>query len=359
MATWRSRAERTARSYSGREPRRLADATHAEGTTSHLHEFRNLNVGIHVSLIVHARDLESEEPQEIGLVAAEVREFVDIVARHLAPQRLNTRLHVGIELLVIRTQTTLFIEVRRITVHAVLVKTVDLLDAAFVRAFLLHHLEEQRQIQRHHRNRGTGLRDDRLEHRDARVAALGRQFFTDAEHLLVEVFLGRADRTVPVDVVRDLFAEVGERGRLRAVGEHAGVEQGVDPHLPVFAAHHRDGVVDLGLRGRLEDGFLDDFLIRIDAAQRDRLADRLQGRAEHFAGFRMRALGRGETVDNQIDLAEIALDDLDGARLDFVGKRVAVDARGVQAFFGGEFLEGGGVVPAGRSRFGFAAGAPE
>jgi len=41
---------------------------------------------------------------------------------------------------------------------------------------------------------------------------------------------------------------------------------------------------------------------------------------------------RGQAVDDQVDFAEVFLDGFDGQALDLVGKRVAVDALGVQAF---------------------------
>jgi hypothetical protein len=49
------------------------------------------------------------------------------------------------------------------------------------------------------------------------------ELLADRHDLLVQVLFGLADRAVPVDVVRDLLAEIRERGGLRAVGQHAGV----------------------------------------------------------------------------------------------------------------------------------------
>ena len=98
----------------------------------------------------------------------------------------------------------------------------------------------------------------------AKLAARG-QLGADVQHLLVQVFLGGADRAVPIDVVRDLFAQVREGGRRGAFGQDAGFQQRVDPHLPVFTAHDRDGGVDFGLGGRFQHRFLDDFAVRIQA----------------------------------------------------------------------------------------------
>ena len=146
-----------------------------------------------------------------------------------------------------------------------------------------------------------------------------------------------------------------ERGGLRAVGQHVGLQQRVDPHLPVLAAHHRNGIGDLLVAGRLQDHVLDHFLVGVQATEADRLADRLEGRGEHFAALRMGTARRGQAVDHQVDLAEIALDGLDGQPLHLVGESVAIDAAGIQAFLVGELLEGRRVVPAGGARLALAA----
>ncbi len=239
------------------------------------------------------------------------------------------------------------------------VQHVQLLDAAFVGALFLHHLEQQRQVERHGRNGRAGLGDHGLQHRHARVAADFRQLFAQAQHLGVQVLLGRTDRAVPVDCLGDLFAHVGEGRGGAAVGQHAGVGQRVDPHLPVFATHHRDGASDLFRGSRLQGGFRDYFLVGIQAAQGDRLADRLQRGADDFTGLGVLATRRRQAVDDLVDLAEIGLDHFDGLRLHFIGEGIAVDALGVQAGFVGVLVERGRVVPARGARLGFGTRALE
>ncbi len=259
------------------------------------------------------------------------------------------------QFLVVGAQAAVGVQVRFGAVEALAEQAVDLFDAAFVGALFLHHLEQQRQVQRHHRDGRAGLGDYGLQHGDAGVATGGGEFLADAEDLLVQVLLGGADGAVPVQVVGDLFAQVGEGGGLGAVGQHAGFLQGVDPHLPVFTAHDRHGVGDLGLGGRLHHAFLDHFLVGVQATEVDGLADRLEHGVEDFAGLGVGAARGGQAVDHQVDLAQVLLDGLDGDALHLVGERIAVDAARIQALGLGGFLEGGGVVPAGGAGLGLAA----
>ena len=239
------------------------------------------------------------------------------------------------------------------------VQHVQLLDAAFMGALFLHHLEQQRQVQRHGRNGRAGLGDHGLQHRHARIATDLCQLLAQAQHLGVQVLLGGTDRAIPVDGLGDLFAHVGEGGGGAAVGQHTGIGQRIDPHLPVFTAHDRDGAGDFFGGSRLQVGLGQHFLVGIQATQRDRLTDRLQRGADDFAGLRVLAARCSQAVDHLVDLAKIGLDHLDGLGLHLIGEGIAVDAPGVQAGFVGVLVERGRVVPAGRARLGFAARAFE
>ena len=221
-------------------------------------------------------------------------------------------------------------------------------------ALLFHHLEQQRQVQRHDRDRRTGLGNHGLEHRDAGIALKCGEVVAQGQDFLVEVFLGLADGAVPVDILGQLFAQVSERGSLGAFCQHVGVTQGVDPQLPVFAAHHFDGTVDFFLGRRLQRGVDHNALVGVDPAQGHSLADRLEGGVMHHA-LRVGAAWRGQAVDHQVDLAQVFLDGFDGQALDLVRERIAIDALGVQAFFGGKLVESGAVVPAGRAALAFFA----
>ena len=221
-------------------------------------------------------------------------------------------------------------------------------------ALLFHHLEQQRQVQRHDRDRRAGLGDHGLEHRHAGVALERSEVFAQGQNFLVQVFLGFANGAVPIDVLGQLLTQVGERGGLGAFGQYIGVTQGVDPQLPVFAAHDLHGTVDFFLGRRLKRGVDHYALVGVDTAQGHGLADWLESGIMHHA-LRVGTAWRGQAVDHQVDLAQVFLDGLDGQALDLVGERVAVDALGVQAFFHGKLLERRAVVPAGGAQLAFFA----
>ena len=216
----------------------------------------------------------------------------------------------------------------------------------------LHHLEQDRQVDRHRGNGGAGLGHHGLEHGHPGVTALCREPLANADHAPVQVLLGRTDGAVPVDVPGHLLADVGVGRGLRALGQHAGLIQGIDPHLPVLATHDGDGIVDLLLAGGLQVEILYFLLVRIDALLHRRLADRLQGGSVDDAGHRMLAPRRRQAVDHQVDLAQVLADGGYGLLLDLVAEGVAVDAFRVQALGLGSAVEGGAVVPAGGTRLG-------
>ena len=107
--------------------------------------------------------------------------------------------------------------------------------------------------------------------------------------------------------------------------------EGVDPHLPILAAHDGGGVGDFLVGGGLDGDVGDDALVGIDGLGGVGGADGLEDGLEGLAGLRMRAAGGGEAVDDGVDLAEVSFDEVDGLLLDGVGEGVAVDALRVKA----------------------------
>ena len=235
-------------------------------------------------------------------------------------------------------------------------QAVDLLDAALVHAALFHHLEQDRQVDRHGGNGGAGLGDHRLEHRHARIAAARRQPRADVQHPAVEILLRGADGAVPVDIPGQLLADVRVGRGLGAGGEHVRLVQRLDPHLPVLAAHNRHGVVDFRLGGRLEMEFLHLFLVRVDAFLRGRRADRLEGRVVCDTGARMLAPRGRQAVHDEVHVSHVRADLIDRTRLDLVAERVAVDAARIQPRLLGRSVECRRVVPARRPRLALGAG---
>ena len=88
-----------------------------------------------------------------------------------------------------------------------------------VQAALLHHVEEQRHVQRHRRNRRARLRDYGLEHRDARVAAQRRERGSKRFRGAIEILLRLAQRAFPVHGPRERAADVRVRHRAKAAIE--------------------------------------------------------------------------------------------------------------------------------------------
>ena len=93
---------------------------------------------------------------------------------------------------------------------------------------------------------------------------------------MIEVFFRRTNRAMPVDIPGDLLADIGVGGCLGALGQHACLSQRGNPHLPILAAHDRDGMVNFLLSGWLEVKILNGFLVGVDALLGGRLTNRFQ-----------------------------------------------------------------------------------
>ena len=186
-------------------------------------------------------------------------------------------------------------------------------------------------------------------------AALGSQIATDGGGGAVQIFLGAAQGTMPVDGPGQIGADVGVGHGLGAVGQHARITQGSHPQLPVLTAHDGDGALDFFFIRRLDGGGDDLILVGIDGSGGVDLTDRFESRAHHFTGIRHLAYRGGQGVDHQIDLTQILLDELDHLGAALVGEGVTIHALGVEAGLFGSLVEGGGVVPAGGARLGLGA----
>ena len=120
-----------------------------------------------------------------------------------------------------------------------------------MQALGFHHFVEQRNVERHDRDGAAGLRDQRLVDRDEGAAARGAELLLEPLRGRFEVFLGAADGAVAIDGPGEVRPDVAVGHGDGLVREHARRAQRVDPHLPILAAHHRDGIGDLLLAGRL------------------------------------------------------------------------------------------------------------
>ena len=144
---------------------------------------------------------------------------------------------------------------------------------------------------------------------------------------------------------------------MRAGREHAGGAERVDPHLPILAAHDRDGVGDLLLGRGLDGDVVDDALVGVDRLGGEGRADRLErGAVDVTPVFGCVRRGEARRVDDGIDLAEVGFDRVDDLLLDRVGEGVAIDALRVEAGGVRGVLEGDRIVPAGAAGAAFLAG---
>jgi len=212
-------------------------------------------------------------------------------------------LDVGRHLPVVDAHASLVVEVEGVAVvHLLLEETLDLLDAAFVRALGLHDLEEQRHVERDHGDGRAGLGDDRLVDGHEGAAAMQLHQVVDLAAGAFEVLLGLADGAVLIDRPGHLRSDVGVGDRLAAFLEDAGAVEGVHPELPVLAAHDLDRLGDVVGRSGLQGDLVHDLLVGVEVlgveGRTGRLEDGLIGHAIGSGSAR-----GGEGVDDEVDLA--------------------------------------------------------
>jgi len=118
---------------------------------------------IHRRSIIDARQLEAVELHEVLPQPCKVPQRVEIVRRHLGPERRDGGLNGRVELVVIHPDQPVTIGHHPIgPVHLGGKQSQHLLDAAFVHTALLHYPHQQAQINRQHRNIGARLGYQRL-----------------------------------------------------------------------------------------------------------------------------------------------------------------------------------------------------
>ena len=189
----------------------------------------------------------------------------------------------------------------------------------------LHDLVEQGNVERDHRDGRTGLRDERLVDRDPCLAAQRGELRVEFALHAFEVLLGEADGAVLVDRPCDFRPDVGISQGDGTRRDGIGGEEGVDPHLPVFAAHDRDRLGDIIAFRGFDGDVADDTRARVEVLGREGLTDRFEDRLERLACLRVRAARRGEAVDDGVDLTEVRLDGGDHVGLHGVREGVAIE----------------------------------
>ena len=163
-----------------------------------------------------------------------------------------------------------------------------------------------------------------------------------------EVVLRETDGAIFVDCPSDFWPDVGIGDRLGAGGEQLGVRERLHPHFPIFAAHDRNGIGDFLFAGGLDRDGADDALVGVDGLVGIGGTDGFETGFVDDAGGRVSAAGRGEGVDDEIDLAEVGADGVEGLLFNVGGESIAVEIFGVESGGASGFGEGDGVIPAGR-----------
>ena len=152
-----------------------------------------------------------------------------------------------------------------------------MLNGAFVGALFLHHLVEDGDVKRNHRNGRTRLGDEGLVNGDE--CRLFAKLSIHRGGGLLQVFFGAANGAIGVNGPCDLGSDVGIGDGFEVVSEDAGLFHGIDPHLPVFATHHFDGVGNFLFGGGLDGNFFNETLVGVEGVLSVGVASRLENRA--------------------------------------------------------------------------------
>ena len=177
-------------------------------------------LGIDIRRVVDARKAKAEKPQKFRAIALDIRQGFEVVGVDLLPQRSDFPLYVFAHFAVVDANAPLGVG-GGICIETAGEEAVHLLDAAFVAALFLHHLVEQRDVERHDGDGGTRLGHHGLVDGDVGTAASGLQKFVERLGRLFQMILGLADGPVAIDRVGNFRADVGIGDGANAVGEHA------------------------------------------------------------------------------------------------------------------------------------------
>ena len=309
------------------------------------------DVGLDGRRVVDAGDFEAEQAAEVGAEAGVVGDGREVFGRDLVPQGRDARLDGRAPARGRRCGCgrPSSVDGWRPGREVVAKEPHDLLGGPLVRARLLHHLVENADVKRHHRDGRRGLRDQPLVDADPGGAAdaagePGRQL----ARLRLQVLLGLADRARPVDGERQRRTDVAVGDGAAAPRQQVGLAQRAHPVGEVLAAHHLARGLDLGVAGGRDLDGHDLIVAQVDALAAVGGPQRLQHRVVRRAGRRVGAPGRSQAVDDQIQPGADALQVRQRLLFHLAAEGVAVDDRHVAPRRARPLLQGGQVVPAGR-----------
>src|SRR5690606_23601086 len=173
----------------------------------------SLKVGVHqwagFCVVVHAVHTETEQLEELLVVAFKVGQLEQVLFGDLRPDFLNTALYFRVQLQLIYPQATGFIQARRTTVQTFREQALNLLNTAFVGATFFHNFEQDGQVQRHDRNGRAGLSDNCLEDGNPCAAVQVGELAIQCPGSAVQIFFRFADSRTTIDRPGELVAEIG------------------------------------------------------------------------------------------------------------------------------------------------------
>ena len=168
----------------------------------------------------------------------------------------------------------------------------------------------------------------------------------------IHIRLRPTQGSLPVDARRQLAAEIGIGDCLKAGRQRTRIPEGIDPELPVLAAHDRHGRGRFRIARGLQNDVADGVVVEIQGLDAERIAEGFDRRAELLASPGVGPHRRGKAVDQKVDLAEVVYDRLDHLVAQLVGKGIAVESACVPSPAIRSGFEGPVVVPARRCRSG-------
>lgn len=315
------------------------------------------NGGMGVGIVIDAFEAKAEQTEETRLVALEVAKHRKVFGIDAMPAFIDEGLDIVRHFPIVDADAAGIIGLRvGISVKALAEHAVHLLDGVFVGAFGLHYLVEQGDVEWDDRDCGARLGDEGFVDRDPRLAVYRSEPGVECALGAFKVFFGSADGAVFIDRPGDFGADVGVGDSGDAGGENPGFVEGVDPHFPVLATHHGDGLPNVVAIGGRQGDLVDDAGGGVEVFVGKGLTDRFEHGFVGFSGIGIGAARRSEAVDDAIDLAEVCLDGVDDGGLHFIREGVTIEGSGVKAGGVGFAFESGGVIPTGSATTIFLAG---
>ena len=140
------------------------------------------------------------------------------------------------------------------------------------------------------------------------------------------------------------------------VSKYASFHHLIDPHLPIFPTHDGNGIGNIFICTGLDGNGRHNAGMEIHGFVGEHSTQWFQYGAMGDTRFRMCAHRRSKAIDDEINLAKVLFDEIDGFVFDLIGECITINALSIEAGFLGFLLKGGTVVPSGGCGFAFLRG---